>query len=127
MTDKYSELRAALEAGPSLGKWYRDGVEVFAEGCEFHPIAVCARHPSCEPEEICEANASLISACHPETIRALLAERDALAEAVDCLHAFAGRVAPSASFWDDTWPKLDAAIARAALAQEQGGSDAGVC
>lgn len=53
----------------------------------------------------------------PEVIRALLAERDALAEAVDCLHAFAGRVAPSASFWDDTWPKLDAAIARAALAQ----------
>lgn len=48
---------------------------------------------------------------------ALLAERGALAEAVDCLHAFAGRVAPSASFWDDTWPKLDAAIARAALAQ----------
>lgn len=129
--DKYAELREALESGPSLGEWSQDGLEVYADGCEFHPIAVCVRHPSCEPQKVCEANAEYIAACHPEAIRALIDERDALREALDLVNDL------SSQEWQDQNGKRMAAtgndgkrfwfitddvmrVVRAALAQKQG-------
>lgn len=115
--DKYADLREALDAVPCV-KWTASRSTVHIP--ETEDWAGKGLSITGLDKQVARKLARYIADTHPVAIRALLAERDALAEAVDCLHAFAGRVAPSASFWDDTWPKLDAAIARAALAQEQG-------
>lgn len=84
--DKYAEIRAALDAGvtgasdPSAN-WLCVGdytVMLNSGKPIWARIAKCEHPP----------NAAYIAACHPEAIRALLAERDALREAlqsiVDC-------------------------------------------
>lgn len=83
MADKYADLRAALDAGPKPGKWTWKQVGSFnAPGCAvFWPDTSKGgvhyrRLDSGGGME--QADAELIAACHPETIRALLAERDAL-------------------------------------------------
>ncbi|MCR4158780.1 hypothetical protein NUK34_07935 [Kerstersia gyiorum] len=81
MTDKYAELRAALAAGPTPGPWLLD---------KFHPI-ITDSAPGSSRVWICKVaintrndegrkNEAYIAAAHPETIRALLAERDALVD-----------------------------------------------
>lgn len=74
MTD-YAELRAALGMGPTPGPWKASpsGMRIKdAEGrlmyeAEWRPVGVR------------KANAAYVAACDPDTIRALLAERDRLA------------------------------------------------
>lgn len=94
MTDRYENIRAALAMGPTPGPWQlsietptiikqdlssiglsRGGVLIGSacghESSGFYPT-----------REQSIANARMIAACDPDTIRALLAERDALVEAL---------------------------------------------
>lgn len=88
MTDKYKDLRDALAAGPTPGPW--------KPACKAN--GATSRHPAIiddngqvgnvswrGSERQTNANASYISSCHPETIRALLAERDALREELQAM------------------------------------------
>jgi hypothetical protein len=80
MTDRYENIRKALEMGPTPGPWtvrydYVVQAKSFDEG-RLVPIA--------QPYGLrvdgsdLFANAALIAACDPDAIHALLAERDAL-------------------------------------------------
>ncbi|HEY8355171.1 MAG TPA: hypothetical protein VIK69_09180 [Methylophilaceae bacterium] len=92
MTDRYERIRAALAMGPTHGPWeWEEGQSIITrewDGKEW-PIASveCSRlgwheNKRCESLEA-GANAALIAACDPDTIRELLAERDQLAAAID--------------------------------------------
>lgn len=80
MTEKYAELRAAIEAGPTPGPWW------IGCGAQQRHQVVADRDGA--PYVILEGNANFVSDAHrnaayvaaadPGTIRALLAERDAL-------------------------------------------------
>lgn len=76
--DHYQRLRDALAAGPTPGSWeYR---ELDGLGAVTHPTGwVEAVHASDARECI---DARYIAAADPDTIRTLLAERDALREAL---------------------------------------------
>ena len=106
MMDKYQKLRYALSQNPTPGPWeVINGTDVFtplgarnAAGVEaaaddgWH-VADCDMGPSFTEEgkeekisyEEQRANAGFIAACDPDTIRALLEERDALREALKVL------------------------------------------
>lgn len=132
MTDKYADLRDALAAGPTPGPW-----DYGADPCLNNEaaLAICKQNIDAHTKPSSgyffvvyvgdgrrtalvghgpdgEANARLIAAANPETIRALLAERDALRRMLE----------GAANYID----KLggDSKPIRAALAQEQGDSDA---
>ena len=87
MTDRYERIRAALAMGPTPGpwKWWEED----AGYCCVNPldggllIAKCDVRNPFDPEQ--RANAALIAACDPSTLRALIAERDALAAEVERL------------------------------------------
>lgn len=68
MTDRYVKIRKALEMGPTPGPWVQDGDGVSAAD-EDVAVAMCC--PS-------DAEAAFIAACDPDTIQALLEERDGL-------------------------------------------------
>lgn len=70
MTDRYVKIRKALAMEPTPGPWVQDGDGVSAAD-EDVAVAMCC--PS-------DAEAAFIAACDPDTIRALLEERDALQE-----------------------------------------------
>ena len=88
MTDRYENIRKALEMGPTPGPWETDRNNVHTG--QIAIIHHCLNNdwvevwseswPIDEAEQ--EANAHLIAACDPDTIRALLEERDALAAKV---------------------------------------------
>lgn len=121
MTDRYADIRAALESGVTgasdpTSNWLcvsghtvmlNSGRPVWAR------IAVCGHQP----------NAAYIAACHPEAIRALLAERDALRDALEALIEKADE--SDGCQYGTLGTTFVRDIARAALAQEHGGSDAG--
>lgn len=125
MSDRYKEIRQALEMGPTPGPWLLD---------KFHPhitdaargssqVLVCKVATNTRNDEG-RKNEAYIAACHPEAIRALLAERDALREALKDLIAWF----PSAGTYrrlgfDPEAPMRAFEKARAALKQEKGGSD----
>lgn len=90
MTDRYQEIRAALALGPTPGPWVQDGDGVTADD-EDVAVAMCC--PS-------DAEAAFIAACDPDTIRALLEERDALAKDA-ARYAIARRMSPQQ--WADAW------------------------
>src|SRR5690554_4170778 len=93
MTDKYQKLRAVLEAGPTAGPW-RTG--------QFMPAETIMRHQVVAPDvdgipyvilegnqnfpRDAERNAAYAAAAHPAVITDLLAERDALHEALQALY-----------------------------------------
>lgn len=87
MTDKYAELRDALAAGPTPGPWEADGSDIQQKGrldvgiCEVMGIYEGGSRGWNRGQET-GANIVFIAAANPETIRALLAERDALREAL---------------------------------------------
>ena len=123
MTDKYESLRAALNAAPTPGLWHAPGLgEVHDETCRC--IAVCV---DCEPVEekkrpvpdIDEGDriARYITAAQPTVIRDLLAERDRLRDALELFLAHSPE--PECAVWRHVH-----AVARDALAQEQGESNA---
>ncbi len=87
MTDRYQALRDAIAAGPTPGPWYSMTTVRYNGYSIRHrtgdpkqpmiPIAIVnRRHPASD------ANRDLIRAADPDTIRALLQERDALREAL---------------------------------------------
>lgn len=85
MTDRYERIRAALAMGPTPGPWRvchtNSGTFVKSERVSGYLAEV--RH--CRTTQDVKADAHLIAACDPDTIRELLAERDALAAEVERL------------------------------------------
>ena len=96
MTDRYENIRRALEMGPTPGPWKahdqsKSGWADITHSTYATPLcyAVPFSDYQYDAELDCErlvnrahetpANAAHIAACDPDTIRALLAERDALA------------------------------------------------
>lgn len=79
MADRYERIRAALAMGPTPGPWLvcptNSGTFVKSERVSGYFVEV--RH--CRTTQDVEADANFIAACDTDTIRALLAERDALA------------------------------------------------
>lgn len=114
----YAELRAALDAGPKPGKWTWKQVGSFTTpGCAvFWPDTSKGgihyrRLDSGGGME--EVDADLIAAASPDVIRALLAERDALREALtECLRVNETDVGADVAVWANAM-----LVARAALAQ----------
>lgn len=90
MTDKYQAIRDALAAGPTPGPWviirtgYTGGNQApFVEiGAGEYPELNRIIFVSGSLTQPVDADAKLIVACDPETIRDLLAERDALRAAL---------------------------------------------
>ena len=82
MNDRYKEIRKALEMGPTPGPWVvcptNSGTFVKSERVSGYLAEV--RH--CRTTQDVKADAHLIAACDPDTIRALLEERDTLAAAI---------------------------------------------
>jgi len=72
MTDRYENIRRALEMEPTPGAWYLDGEGVQALVRDANGVIVAVRHRM--PGHKNETNMRLIAA--------LLAERDALREAL---------------------------------------------
>lgn len=87
MTDRYQALRDAIATGPTPGPWYSMTTVRYNGYSIRHrtgdpkrpmvPIAVVNRRHAAS-----DANRDLIGAADPDTIRALLQERDALREAL---------------------------------------------
>ena len=78
MTDRYEKIRKALEMGPTPGPWLvcptNSGTFVKSERVSGYLAEV--RH--CRTTQDVKADAHLIAACDPDTIRALLDEIEAL-------------------------------------------------
>jgi hypothetical protein len=103
MTDRYENIRRALAKGPTPGPWepvtdrqYSDlpylvlGAGASDEkSTEWMPLYVHVGGRSGWVEQ--KANTLLIAACDPDTIRELLAERDALAAKVERDEALLGQ------------------------------------
>jgi hypothetical protein len=90
MTDRYEKIRAALAMGPTPGQWYwsdayptQDGRKTWSLiGDGGVGILSCDGDEN-SPQSVNFAAAELIAACDSDTIRELLAERDALAAEVE--------------------------------------------
>lgn len=83
-TDRYAKIREALEMGPTPGPWeLKDGRTDTIENAQGYPVCTVHYHPY----ELYGhgARAAYIAACDPDTIRELLADRDALAAEVERL------------------------------------------
>jgi len=137
MDDKHAPIRAALDAGPTPGPWFHGAKNGEHKYCVYDKICWTDEHgrhsetPNMvvhvSPDDGKYRDAAYIAACHPEAIRALLAEVDALRDAAQ----ETVRVIESnpSSISDTVWvtgnmPETLLNRCRAALAQEQGGSDA---
>lgn len=86
--DRYERIRAALEMEPTPGPWYvaecRYGFAVYASKTDDLVVKTEdaeGRYGAIDNE----ADACLITSCDPDTIRALLKERDALARENEAL------------------------------------------
>ena len=79
MTDRYENIRKALGMGPTPGPWAacRTNSGTFVKSERLAGYFVEVRH--CRTTQDVNADAGFIAACDPDTIRALLEERDALA------------------------------------------------
>jgi hypothetical protein len=132
MTDRYEKIRQALAMGPTPGPWYWIGDSLTHRQFNIYAINGTDKHIATVndlPVEKLwaldqvesEATAKLIAACDPDTIRALLDERDALRKALARLITWT----PSADTYrrlgfDPDAPMRVVEEARAALAQEGG-------
>jgi hypothetical protein len=87
MTERYEKIRKALEMGPTPGPWAacRTNSGTFVKSTRLAGYFVEVRH--CRAAQNVDADAHLIAACDPDTIRELLDERDALAAKVERLRA----------------------------------------
>lgn len=96
MTDRYEKIRKALAMGPTPGPWVvRYDYVVQARSYEDGRLVPVAQPygVNCDGTDLF-ANANLIAACDPDTIRALLDEREALRAEVDALRLNAASVQP---------------------------------
>ena len=82
MTDRYEKIRQALAMGPTPGPWLvcPTNSGTFVKSERFPGYFVEVRH--FRPAQDVNADAHLIAACDPDTIRELLEERDQLAAAL---------------------------------------------
>ena len=100
MTDRYENIRKALEMGPTPGPWKvgdqnsHCGISIGSDDdlvatAYLRRITSRAKwgeeHFALPENQESVANATLIAACDPDTIRELLAERDAFAAEVERL------------------------------------------
>lgn len=86
MTDRYARIRAALAMGPTPGPWEPS----YDKGSTRDIITQKEKYPICMVRGIAYvgqdqylANSYFIAACDPDTIRALLKERDELQQSFD--------------------------------------------
>ena len=79
MTDRYQKIRDAVAMGPTPGPWQfaRTNSGTFAKSTRLAGYFVEVRQ--CRTAQSIDADANLIAACDPDTIRALPEERDVLA------------------------------------------------
>lgn len=92
-TDRYQALRDALAAGPTPGAWRTsagaiDNPRLIVEDDIGHPICALSLRGVQGDTRRMQGNAELIAAANPDTIRALLAERDAFVRAAIKLSAW---------------------------------------
>lgn len=82
-TDKYQRLRDALAAGPTPGPWRHEawGSRILDSGVGSRQLLITTVAANTFRDQG-RHNAEFIAAADPETIAALLAERDALREAL---------------------------------------------
>lgn len=91
MTDRYEKIRHALARRPTPGPWeLRDGRTDTVENAQGYPV--CTVHWQPDERYGHGTRAAYIAACDPDTIRELLAERDALAAEVERLNQILGRI-----------------------------------
>lgn len=131
MSDRYAALRAALDAGPTPGPWKANTSNEIGPISKEDDQSFGMVLPVCFAEfENSEANRRYIAAANPDTIRALLADYDRMRDAAHQMHALYPNVWDRADgclvVFPENVERFDAAFEglRAALAQEQGGSDA---
>ena len=83
--DRYEKIRKALAMGPTPGPWVPTGLISTGSGLDYFSVySVLASDGAeiCSLRDRPSGDARLIAACDPDTIRELLAERDALAAKV---------------------------------------------
>ena len=120
MTDRYEKIRKALANGPTPGPWeIKDGRTDTVENAQGYPVCTVHWHPNERYGH--GTRAAYIAACDPDTIRALLEERDALREALKVLVNWT----PSADTYrrlgfDPETPMRAHEAAKAALAKGEG-------
>lgn len=82
--DRYEKIRKALAKGPTPGPWeLREGRTDTVENAQGYPVCTVNYYP--DERYGHGTRAAYIAACDPDTIRAMLAERDALAAEVERL------------------------------------------
>src|SRR5690606_28374949 len=120
MTDRYERIRAALAMGPTPGPWAAHpdiGTPVGTlkiappiwDKNTFNVPLIAAVYGTGVTQP---ANAALIAACDPDTIRELLADRDALREALEMMVEMVEMNGFGRDYAMD--------VARAALGQDKG-------
>ena len=78
MTDRYEKIRKALEMGPTPGPWNFGGIIWVGSSIGYYSVVNTDNTIICNLRDRPSGDAHLIAACDPDTIRALLDERDAL-------------------------------------------------
>jgi hypothetical protein len=116
MTDRYKKIREALAMGPTPGPWsvrydYVVQAKSFDEG---RLVPISQPYGLRVDGSDLFANACLIAACDPDTIRAVLEERDALRDALETIAAY------PYSRDQEMGATAMRKVARDALAQHQG-------
>lgn len=109
MTDRYEKIREALEMEPTPGPRSVAGITQVGSGRGYYSVATDDAI-ICDLRDRPSGDAHLIAACDPDTIRALLEERDALREALEMVVEM---VETNGFVWDYA---MD--VARAALSKE---------
>src|SRR5699024_4688406 len=91
MTDRYQAIRDALEAGPTPGPWLRHKNHLFVTDAEkgSSRVAICKVEVN-TVNDWGRKNKAFISSCDPDTIRALLEERDRFLDALESIEVFGG-------------------------------------
>lgn len=79
LSDRYEKIRKALAMGPTPGPWrVLEIISVLGSDMGFRSVATTDDTIICDLRDRPSGDAHLIAACDPDTIRELLAERDAL-------------------------------------------------